>query len=190
MTFGLRLTCVLISQNDLSHIFQNSSLSGGLPGGSMLCLIGQRHDCIDTHFWKRGKKTVNFFGGQKLEVCHHASYLYINRVCKFVGFSWKLPWMFLRYYHTEVHKAWMKFEIFLSQFIWVWHQGKSNLTIYFLRNQWEYWNCLTLFVIAHYLLSDTVQFVSRSGVTCQEAGNSVKQTPSMLHLNAYMCLPK
>ena len=190
MTFGLRLTCVLISQNDLSHKFQNSSLSGGLPGGSMLCFIGQQHDCIDTHFWKGGKKTVNFFGGQKLEVCYHASYLYINRVCRFVRFSWKLPWMFLRYYHTEVHKAWMKFEIFLSQFIWVWHQGKSNLTIYFLRNQWEYWNCLTLFVIAHYLLSDTVQFVSRSGVTFQEAGNSVKQTPSMLHLNAYMSLSK
>ena len=139
---------------------------------------------------KKGKKTVNFFGGQKLEVCYHASYLFINRACRFVGFSWKLPLMFLRYYCTEVHKAWMKFEIFLSQFIWVWHQGKSNLTIYFLRNQWEYWNCLTLFVIAHYLLSDTVQFVSRSGVTCQEAGNSIKQTPSMLHLNAYICLPK
>ena len=53
----------------------------------MLCFIGQRHDCIDTHFLKGGKKTVNFFGGQKLEVCYHASYLYINRVCKFVGFS-------------------------------------------------------------------------------------------------------
>ena len=45
-------------------------------------------------------------------------------------------------------------------------------------------------LLAYYLLSDTVQFVSRSGVTCQEAGNSVKQTPSILHLNAYMCLPK
>ena len=103
MTFGLRLTCVLISQNDLSHKFENSSLSGGLQGGSMLCFIGQQHDCNDTYFWKGGKKTVNFFGGQKLEVCYHASYLYINRVCRFVRFSWKLPWMFLRYYHTKVH---------------------------------------------------------------------------------------
>ena len=58
-----------------------------MPGGSMLCFIGQRHDCIDTHFLKGGKKTVNFFGGQKLEVCYHASYLYINRVCRFVRFS-------------------------------------------------------------------------------------------------------
>ena len=53
----------------------------------MLCFIGQRHDYIDTHFLKGGKKTVNFFGGQKLEVCYHASYLYINRVCRFVRFS-------------------------------------------------------------------------------------------------------
>ena len=50
MTFGLRLTCVLISQNDLSHKFENSSLSGGLQGGSMLCFIGQQHDCNDTYF--------------------------------------------------------------------------------------------------------------------------------------------
>ena len=113
MNFGFCLTHVPISRNDLSCKFQRSSLSGGLLGGLILCFIGRWHDCIDTHFWKGGKKTLNFFGGQKLEVCYYTSYLYINRVCRFVGFSWKLAWMFLRYYHTEVQKALTKFEIFL-----------------------------------------------------------------------------
>ena len=74
-TSGLCLTCVPVSQSDLSCKFQRSSLLGGLPGGSMLCFIGWRHVYIDTHFWKGGKKTVNFFGGQKLEVCYYTSYL-------------------------------------------------------------------------------------------------------------------
>ena len=39
---------------------------------------GQWHDHIDTCFWKGGKKTVNFFGGQKLEVCFYTSYLSLH----------------------------------------------------------------------------------------------------------------
>ena len=50
MNFGFCVTHVPISRNDLSCKFQRSSLSGGLLGGSMLCFIGQWHDCIDTHF--------------------------------------------------------------------------------------------------------------------------------------------
>ena len=50
ITFGLCLTHDPVSQNDLSRKFQRSSLSGGLPGGSMLCFTGWQHDHFDTHF--------------------------------------------------------------------------------------------------------------------------------------------
>ena len=39
ITFGLCLTHVPVSQNDLSRKFQRSYLSGGWSGGSMLCFI-------------------------------------------------------------------------------------------------------------------------------------------------------
>ena len=78
----------------------------------------------------------------------------------------------------------MKFEIIISLTIYgVWHQGKSNFKIYFLSNQWEYRDCLTHFVSllsAEWYCSVCFKVWSNT-----EAGNSVKQTPSMLHLNAY-----
>ena len=56
MNFGFCLTHVPISRNDLSCKFQRSSLSEGLLGGSMLCFIGQWHDCMTHTFEKEARK--------------------------------------------------------------------------------------------------------------------------------------
>ena len=62
-----------------------------------------------------------------------------------------------------------------------------QLTIYFLSNQWEYRNCLTLFVSP--LSAEWCCPVCFKVWSNMEASNSVKQTLSMLHLNAYIHVP-
>ena len=82
MTSGLFLTCVPVSQNDLSCNFKGVLCQEACQGFHVV-FYWLAAWLLDTHFWKGGKKTVNFFGGQKLEVCYYTSYfsLYLNRQC-------------------------------------------------------------------------------------------------------------
>lgn len=118
---------------------------------------------------KRRWETVNFFGGQKLEVCYYTSYLYINRICRFVGLlleNWLVCPLVI------ITQKYMRFQRNSKYFSHNSLEFENNRNIFYCptsqcifsgnnKNLKIAWHTL----LASYLLSDTVQFVSRSGVT-------------------------
>ena len=87
-------------RSDFSRWTESSSSPQDLPRGSVLHFTGRRHDRINTRF-KWGAKIVIFLFPRELPILKR-----IYGVFRFLGFSWKLARMFVKYQPTNCVRLW------------------------------------------------------------------------------------